>query len=223
MYLPPDYKNRSANQILSEDLYFDSVGHVYRAVSWLDYFERTKRFSSLTYSCIEARMGIEHLLFEQLVLSTGFQLDRNDYEKCVRSRMKFRKLLRTLSPHYEKLQEFTRIVLELVHMETRGRVPQLAFWKVQELEKSWGKLSAHLHWQGASTATIDDPDWINNAYEEIRHTVFSLWGRISAGPTGILHYTNMTPHVRDIWNDYSNERIDIDSARRRLVLVGSVS
>ena len=64
MFNPPDYRNRSSNQILSEHLYFDSVGHVYRAVSWLDYFERTKRFSSLHYSFIEARMGIEHLLFE---------------------------------------------------------------------------------------------------------------------------------------------------------------
>ena len=219
MYGPPDYKNRNANQILSENLYFDSVGHVYRAISWLDHFERTNWYSSLTYSCIEARMGIEHLMFEQLVLSTGFRLDRSDYEKCLGSRMKFKKLIRTLSPQYEKLQQFTRVVLELISVETHGRAPQIIFWEIQDLEKSWGKLSVHLHWRGASTETTDDPDWIHTTYEDIRHTVLSLWDRLSSAPIGILHYRDMKPPVRDIWTDYCDDRIDIDNVRRRLELV----
>lgn len=219
MYSSRNYKNRNPEQILSEDLYFDSVGHVYRAVSWLDYFERTNLFSSLMYSCIEARMGIEHLMFEELVLSTGFRLDRDDYEKCLRSRLKFKKLIRTLNPHYEKLKEFTCVVLELLNVDTRGRTSQIVFWKIQELEKLWGKLSIHLHWTGASSETTDGPDWVNNTYEEIRDTVRLLWERMCLGPTGILHYRDMNPHVRDIWTDYSNDKIDIDSVRRRLLLV----
>lgn len=220
MLNPPDYKNRSPGQILSEHPYFDSVGHVYRAVSWLDYFEHTKRFSSLLYSCMEARMGIEHLLFEELVVSTGFRLDKNDYEKCLRSRMKFRKLIQNLSPDYEKLQQFTRVALELMRLETDGSVPQLVFWKIRDLEQSWGKLSAYLHWSGASNETTGDPARVSGSYIEVRDTISFLWERMSSGPTGILHFDDMKPHVRDIWADYRNDEIDIDSVRRRLKLVG---
>ena len=69
MCRPLDYKNRDLEEIVGQKISFDSVGHFYRAVSLLDYFDRTKLLTSLLYSSIEARMGIEHLLFEQLVLS----------------------------------------------------------------------------------------------------------------------------------------------------------
>ena len=136
--------------------------------------------------------------------------------------MKFRKLIRNLNPDYEKLQEFTRVALELMRMEPDGFVPQLVFWKIRELEKSWGKLSAHLHWSGASNETTDDSDWVNSSYEEIRDTIWSLWDRLSSGPTGILHYNDMKTHVRDIWTDYRTGEIEIDTVRRRLKLVRAV-
>ncbi len=219
MYNAPDYKNRDPKEIMGENIYFDSIGHIYRAMSWLDYFERMNQFPSLLYSCIEARMGIEQMLFEEIVLSTGFQLDRNGYERCLKSRMKFGKLIRQLSPDYEKLQQFTRVVLELTGMGTDEPVPQLVFWKTRELEEAWGRLSRFLHWPGAPTETTDDPDWINNSYRDIKNTLLPIWERMSSGPTGILHHNDMKPKVHDIWTDFRNEKIGIDSVRWHLKLI----
>lgn len=219
MYNAHDYKNRDPIEIMGKDIYFDPNGHIYRAVSWLDYYERTNQFPSLLYSCIEARMGVEHLLFEELILSTGLRLDRNDYERCLKSPMKFAKLIQQLSPDYEKLQEFTRVVLELNRRETDEPVPQLVFWKTRELMNVWGRLSRFLHWSGATTETTDDPDWINNFYKDIKNTLLPIWERMSSGPTGILHHNKMKPKVRGIWTDFRNEKIGIDSVKLRLEIM----
>ena len=47
MCSPPDYKNRDLEEIIGQRISFDSVGHFYRAVSLLDYFDRTKLLTSL--------------------------------------------------------------------------------------------------------------------------------------------------------------------------------
>ena len=163
---PPDHRDRDPEEITGEKLHFDSVGYIYRAMSWLDYFERTNLFTALLYACIDARMGIEHLLFEELVMSTDGQLSREDYERCLGNRMKFAKLIQQLDPDHERLQHFTRAVLEL--MRQRYNVPTLVFWKPRELEKTWGKLSKYLHWSGAKTETTDKSDWLDHAHEDIR-------------------------------------------------------
>ena len=35
----PDYANRTPEQIISEVVHFDSVGYVYRSLSWLDVYK----------------------------------------------------------------------------------------------------------------------------------------------------------------------------------------
>lgn len=215
MCSPPDYKNRDLEEIVGQEISFDSVGHFYRAVSLLDYFDRTKLLTSLLYSSIEARMGIEHLLFEQLVLSVGFKLSQDDYERCLKNRMEFEKLIQKLSPDYEKLQQFTGAVLEL----TRKPIPELVFWRPRELMKNWGKLSKYLHWFGAKPQTTDNPDWVDEYQNNIRTILLPIWERMSSGPTGLLHPDNMEPHVHDIWADFRDEKINVDSAKVRLYLI----
>ena len=219
MYSPPDYKNRDLEEIIGQEISFDSVGHFYRAVSLLDYFDRTKLLTSLLYSSIEARMGIEHLLFEQLVLSVGLKLSQDDYERCLNNRMKFEKLIQELSPDYEKLQQFTGAVLELTRMENGRPIPELVFWRPRELMKNWGKLSKYLHWFGAKTQTTDKSDWVDEYQNNIRSILLPIWERMLSGPPGLLHPDNMEPHVHDIWADFKDEKIDVDSVKRRLYLI----
>ena len=69
--LPPSHTSRTPEQIVSEKIYFDSAGYLYRAMSWIDHFERNDHFVSLLYACIEARYGIEYLIFEEIIISTG--------------------------------------------------------------------------------------------------------------------------------------------------------
>lgn len=219
MCSPPDYKNRDLEEIIGQKISFDSVGHFYRAVSLLDYFDRTHLLTSLLYSSIEARMGIEHLLFEQLVLSVGLKLSQDDYERCLNNRMKFEKLIQELSPDYEKLQQFTGAVLELTRTENDMLIPELVFWRPRELMKDWGKLSKYLHWFGSRTETTDNSDWVDEYQNNIRNILLPIWGRMSSGLPGLLHSDNMESHVRDIWTDFRDEKIDIGSAKRRLDLI----
>jgi hypothetical protein len=78
MNLPPSHIGRNAADIIERQSYFDSVGYLYRAVSWLDLFERSNAWPTLLYACIEGRYGIEYLLFEELVVGTGANLSRED-------------------------------------------------------------------------------------------------------------------------------------------------
>ena len=150
--LAPSHINRNAEEIIRQNSYLDSAGYLYRAVSWLDYFERIDHFPALLYACIEGRFGIEYLLFEELVIGTGTNLSRQDYEKCLKEPTKLKKAIDRLIPDYEKLQQFTSIVVIL-----EARVPKLIYWEPRELMKSWGKLSEYLHWLGAKSETTRSP------------------------------------------------------------------
>ena len=75
------YTDRSPQQIISEKVYFDSVGYIYRALSWLDIAKKRLNVCALQYAAHDTRQGIEQLLFEELVLSVGTSLDRVEYEK----------------------------------------------------------------------------------------------------------------------------------------------
>ena len=74
--LAPDFSNRQPFEIVSEKLFFDSAGFAYRRLSWLDYAKRTASVTTLLYSALEMRLAIEHLLFEELIMSVGGQLNK---------------------------------------------------------------------------------------------------------------------------------------------------
>ena len=219
MISAPDYKNRNPKEIVGKSIYFDSIGYFYRAMSWLDYFDRTNQFAVLHYSCVDARLGIEHLLFEELVMSTGLQLSRENYNRCLKSPMKFNKLIRQISPNYEKLKQFNQVVLDLEKSVSDQPLPQIEFWDISELLRDWGKISKYLHWFGVATETTDQIVWVENTRHEIGNSLLPIWHRMCSGSTGLLHFDNMRPVVREIWDDFKTGAIDINSVKTRLTIV----
>jgi hypothetical protein len=162
-------------------------------------------------------MGIEYLLFEELVLSTGAKLSRKDYERCLKDRMKFSKMIRQLSPDHEKAQKFTSIV---ANIESGKRsVPNIIFWRPRELESAWGKLSKYLHWTGAHTETTKEPKWVDDAYSDAERVLMPIWEDMCSGHSGLLHPDNMTRATRVIWEDFRTGKIDSNSARIRLEII----
>ena len=210
---PPSHQNRKASEILGEKLHFDSVGYLFRAVSWLDYFDRTHQYTALLYACVEGRMGIEYLLFEELVISTGARLRRQDYERCVRERGKFTKMIRQLSPEHEKLQEFTRIVVEI-----SPGAPRVVYWRLKDLEKARGKLSEYLHWKGSRIETAEDLSWLSMMHNNLKDLLIPIWEKMSSGRSGLLHPGDMTPNARAVWEEFKNGTIDAERANIRLQL-----
>jgi hypothetical protein len=214
----PSHENRSAQEILSEHIYHDAQGFGYRAASWLDLANLSGHFAAFHYACIDARLAIEHLIFEQLVISAGDTLDRDVYKRCLSEPRKLDRLLQSLVPDYDRLQEFTVIVGAL-----SPGIPRLNKWDIKELRKSWGRLSYYLHWSGAHPETTESASWQRNAIDEVGSIIFPFWEKISTGHTGAIRIESMPEHAREIWEDFRTGIIDDESARVRLELVRPIT
>lgn len=210
-----DHRNRTPEDIVSKDLLFDSMGYLYRSISWLDYFERTDRVPAFFYACMEGRYAIEQLLFEQLVIGTGVRLLRSDYEACLKNRTKLSKMIDRLVPDFLKLQDFTSVVIDL-----DSKLPRVIFWKPKDLMKSWGRLSSHLHWLGASSETTENIEWKKGALNNAKEILMPIWEQYhSADCIGLMHPDDMEPEVNRIWLDFREGKIELESVRIRMRLI----
>lgn len=212
----PNHKNRTAQEIIAEHIYHDAQGFCYRAASWLDLARRSRQFAAFHYACIDARLSIEHLIFEQLVITAGRALDQVSYQKCLSKPRELDKLLHRLVPDYERLQDFSVIVGSLL-----PGLPRINRWDIKVLRKSWGRLSHYLHWSGSHTETTENPSWQMDALGEVGAIIDPLWHKISTAYTGSIALASMPPRVREVWEDFRVGRIDAESVRIRLELVRS--
>lgn len=207
----PNYKNRTAEAIITEWHSADSYECIYRAMSWLDHFERNGHYPSMLYAAIEGRSGVEHLIFEEIVISTGASLTKDQYNNLLKNSRKLEKKLFKLTPDYMKLQTFTRAVHEL-----NPNLPPLVFWDIKALMRAWGTLSKYLHWNGAKNYTSDDQSWRAQANLNIKKQIEPIWIRITSGDSGIIHPTQMTDGVREIWQGFKDGNINHESLDFRL-------
>ena len=207
----PSHKGRCPDQILTEHVYHDAQGFAFRAASWIDWTRSSGQFTAFHYSCIDGRLAIEHLIFEQLVITAGENLDAAVYQRCVNEPRKLDKLLRGIVPEYEKLQDFTEIVATLM-----PSAPPINKWDIAELRKLWGKLSHYLHWSGAHPETTENLQWQHTAIEEVADIVEPIWEKISIGHSGCMPPESMAPHTREVWEEFKADRISRECARERL-------
>lgn len=209
--LPLTHIGRNPEDIINQNSVLDSTGYLYRAVSWLGYFEQIDHFPALLYACIEGRFGIEYLLFEEIIIGTGLNLSRQDYEKCLKEPARLSKTIDRLIPDYEKLQEFTSALMAL-----DPRLPKLIYWNPRDLMKSWGKLSEYLHWLGARGETTELSSWRQKAYVDVKQTLDPIWKKITSGQSGLMHPDNMNPEIREVWIDFKNGMTDLEGAKIRI-------
>jgi hypothetical protein len=206
----PNYIGKTPNEIIGIE-FFDSAGYFFKSMAWLDCFTRERNFSPLLYACADSRHGIEYLLFEELVVSTGANLSEEEYRRCVNERNRFVKTIEQLTPDYDCLKRFTKIVARL-----EPAVPKLIDWDHKALMKAWGLLSRYLHWFGARVLTTQKSDWLDSAYTEIKGVVEPLWINITSGQSGILHPKDMHPTVKVIWERFKIGEIDEEKAKFQL-------
>ena len=206
----PNYKGRSPEKIISEKIYFDSVGYVYRALSWLDVAQRDNyNPCALQYAAHDTRQAIEQLLFEEIVLSVGTELDRKEYEKCKGNSTKLHKVIKRLNPDYEKLAEFTQAIVSVEPHE-----PKLVRWDHNLLMKHWGKVSKYLHWSGEPAETVESEDWITEGIAAVNAAAIYIWDKNRSGYTGIMMPKGMQPEIKDCWERFRAGKDDIDAVKR---------
>lgn len=206
----PSHIGKTPEEIIRVE-YFDSAGYLFKSMAWLDYYTRVRNFSPLLYACADARHGIEYLLFEELVVSTGANLSEAEYRRCVNERNRFVKTIAQLTPDYDRLKQFTRIVVGL-----EPSAPKLIDWDHQALMKAWGELSHYLHWFGARVLTTEKQGWLDSTFAEIKKTIEPLWINITSGRSGIMHPKDMHPTVKDIWSRFRIGEIEESGARFQL-------
>jgi hypothetical protein len=209
LFRAPEFKNRTPEQIVTEEIDFDSVTYIYRALSWLDIARRDRNAVALHYAALEVRMGIEQLLFEQIVLSVGTQLDRQEYGRIKGNSTKLHKILKRLNPDYERLAEFTRAVAA-----TDPNTPPLTTWSHSELMKQCGKVSNYLHWGGEPAETSESPDWVDSGIKTISEAANLIWKKKLTAYTGVMMPDRMQPEIRRAWERFKAEEIDLDAVTR---------
>lgn len=210
----PDLSSRTAEEIVGENLYFDSAGYFYRAMSWLNYFDKNDKFTALLYSCIEARYGIEYLMFEELILSTGSNMTKEEYEECLKQPTKLYNVFRKISPDYERLQGFTKIIISFDE-----NAPVLIQWNLKKLLKSWGSISNYLHWCGSKDKTTESTKWRADTATKVRSAIEPLWLNMISGNSGLMHPKDMHPEIYNLWIQYKANKLNANEIRSKVEIL----
>lgn len=208
-FTAPDHRNRNADDIISTDVHFDSVGYNHRALSWLDLAKRCRNVCALQYAAHDVRQGHEQLFFEELVMSVGSELDRAEYEKCKGNATKLNKFIRRLSPDYERLVLFTRAIASF-----DPTLPKIEGWNHKELMKGWAKVSNYLHWAGGPAETVESDDWLTHGIDTVEAVALKTWNKKLAGHTAVMMPKDMEPEIRASWHRFKNGEIDEASVGR---------
>jgi hypothetical protein len=209
----PSHVGKTPAEILAIEQ-LDAGGHLYKSMAWLNYFERVPVFSPLLYACIDARYGIEYLLFEELVISTGANLSQADYQRCTGERNRFIKTIEQLTPDYLLLKRFTRLVASL-----EPRAPKLIDWNLKGLMRDWGEMSHFLHWVGARGLTTEDTAWLVAAHEKIVATVKPIWINLTSGRSAMLHPKDMHPIAMGVWEEFKRGEINEATVKFQLTVL----
>ena len=208
--MAPNFRNRTPAEIVTENVTFDSAAYVYRGLSWVDYAKRQTSVSALQYAALDVRQAIEQLFFEELVMSVGGKLAREEYEACKGNSTKLKKVIRKLSPDYEKLISFTQTIMGLL-----PEAPVLIRWDHSELLKHWGSVSNYIHWAGEPKETSESPQWFVQGVGDVEHAAMYMWGNMQVGYSGIMMPDQMQPEIRQAWEAFKSGEIDADSVRSR--------
>ena len=201
----PSYTNRTPEQIITQDVYFDSVGYIYRALSWLDIAKMSDNVCALQYAAHDTRQAIEHLLFEAVILSVS-KLSYDDYRKCMGNSTKLHKIVRRLNPDYEKMVQFTQAV-----MSTDPKAPPILVWDHKRLLKYWGDMSKYLHWVGVPKETYESSEWLKGGIIAVGNAANHIWDNKTSGYSGIMRTDRMKPDIRLLWERFRNDEIDLET------------
>lgn len=200
----PDFRGRTAHAIITENVRNESSGYVYRALSWLELAKREKSGPAFQYGAHDARQGIEQLLFEELVLSTGVNLNRAEYQRCLGNSTKLHAIIKRLSPDREKLSLFVQAI-----MATGDHQLALMVWDHKLLMNYWGTVSSYLHWAGAVDETINNWSWVKAGIEKTEEACLYIWRNQTEKGTGVMLPSDMHPEMAALWERFKTGSIGI--------------
>jgi len=206
--LIPNFRGRTAHSIVTENVRNESSGYIYRALSWLNLARRERSSPAFQYGAHDARQGIEQLLFEELVLSTGANLERSEYQKCLQNSTKLHAIIRRLSPDRETLATFVQAMMSVGESQV-----DLMIWDHKRLMRYWGIVSEYLHWAGAIDETIDKWGWVEAAIAQTEEACLYIWTNQTEKETGVMLPRDMHPEIAALWERFKAGSIGVEEVR----------
>lgn len=213
----PEFRNRSPEEIISQRIYFDSVGYTYRSLSWLDIAKQERNVPALQYAAQDVRQAIEQLLFEEIIMSVGTELDRGEYEKCKGNSTKLYKVIRRLNPDYKKLIKFLQAIAS-----ADPQMPPIESWDHKKLMRHSGNVSNYLHWVGEPAETFESDTWLSDGITIVEEAAEYIWHKMSRGYSGIMMPEKMQTEIRECWERFRVNEISFNDAKRIIHLAQPV-
>lgn len=204
----PNFRGRTAHAIITENVRNESSGYIYRALSWLDLAEREKSSPAFQYGAHDARQGIEQLLFEELILSTGAKLNRSEYQRSLGNSTKLHVIIDRLSPDREMLGKFMRAVMAAGNSKF-----DLMIWDHKLLMKYWGTVSDYLHWAGAIDETINNWSWVEEGIARTQEACMYIWENQTEKETGFMLPSDMHPEIAALWERFKAGSIGTEEVK----------
>lgn len=203
--LIPDFRGRTADAIVTENVHNESSGYVFRALSWLDLAKRHRSSPAFQCGAQDARHGIEQLLFEELVLSSGATLGRAEYQKCLGSSTKLHAIINRLSPDREKLAKFAQAVMSVGDPRI-----DLVVWDHKLLMRYWSSVSKYLHWAGAIDETVDKWSWVEEGIARTEEACLYIWKNQTEKETAMMPPPGMHPEIAALWERFKADSIGLE-------------
>ncbi len=201
---PTTFRNRSPEEILNDSNFYESSGRVFKALSWLDIAVRTKTVSALEYAALEARLGIEQLVFEELIVGVGTTLDRKDYKKCKGDVVELTKVINRLIPKYEMLVDFSKAMMSPDFPITK--------WDNKKLNSYHGRVSQYLHWSGGLDLTIHSEKWFQRGVDLVTEVANYMWNGLTTGNIAVMNLERLQPEILELWELFSTCEISLETA-----------
>ncbi len=209
-----EWRGKPPNEILTNPAVDHSSWHFFQALSWLDYATRENAPSAIHYAAFELRYGIEHLLFQLLVLASD-SLSLKEYKQTIGNPQATRKLLASPPRNYTKLAEFAEIVVSVDR-----QAPRVQFWNLSDLFRDWGIASEFIHFVGPHSVTYSQTDWIGKAIARLASVLNPLWSDISTTiGHALIRPSQMPTEVHQAWTEFKNGTLAKDDLARRLMIM----
>jgi len=196
---------------VTSDWYFD------QAEALLEFALKHDSATALVYAALEARNALERFVLEMALLATGGQLSEAQVRTAQRRDGAFQLLDQALK-NYRRHVQFTNLALEV------GRDPfRVALPNIGQFRRLRTELSDYCHFQADPAATVNHPQrrWFIEGTTRVKAALDLLRG-LRSQVNGIILPESMPPEVREVFQVFLADEIDMPTARIRLRLMHPV-
>lgn len=173
--------------------------------------------TALVYAALEARNGIERLVFEMSVLATGGNLT-NEQLQIARNQHGLYRLLEEAMGAYRRYFEFMNMCLEV-----SGADAQIAVPDIRRGKRLTTALSSYCHCllDPNTTVRAHRDAWFTQGVAKVQDACTYL-EQLIGGCRAAIQPDTMPPEVKELLDLYLAEECDSSTARGRLLLMQPV-